>query len=100
MTSLRIACCAFAASALFLSGMLAHTLLTPAPAQAATVSGQGNVQAVTAKVQNGEDCLVVLSGDSLIAYRTNTGSKVIEQIAARKLGGGDEPAAGGRPRGK
>ncbi len=104
MTSLRIACCAFAASALFLSGALAHRLLSPAAvltsAQAATVNGQGNVQTATARIQNGEDGLIVLSGDTLLAYRTNVASKTMELIAVRKLGAGDEPPAGGAPRHK
>lgn len=99
MHSIRIACCALAASAVFLSGMLAHALLAPAPVQAATVSGQSGVQTATARIQNGDDGLIILTGDTLLAYRTNTGAKTMELIATKKLAGGADEPAGGR-RGK
>lgn len=95
MNSIRTACYALSASALFLGGMLAQTLLAPAPAHAATVmSHSANTVYATAKIQQGEDGLFVLSGDTLSVYRTNVGGKKMELLFSRKinLGGKEEEA--------
>ncbi len=85
-SSLGLACCVLSASALFLGGMLAQNLFAPAPAQAATVSSSGGVTMATAKIQNGEDALFVLTDDTLSVYRTNVGNKKMERILSTKLG--------------
>ena len=86
MNSTQTTCLALSISALCLGGiLLAQTLSSATPAQAATVNWQGSATVVTAKIQQGEDGLYILSGDTLSVYRTNASLRKMELLGSQKF---------------